>query len=227
MSNISRDVFAAFPYLATQIVPALYHLMALPGEYDESALESFARAQTLANRLPACVVLAADRGIYFGVDAVPATSNLPPSGGTIVAGQLAPTVDFAATDGLRTRRAAIDALAETFRRRGGFILGDVTCGGRLATDDEVKRLSGVQTDRVPVGLDRCDRCDDPRGDCLDDRDQFPRRVLTVHCSCDNWNRCARCGKHLYAHRLNANIYDGQAKRVMHVPGFCGLSHRCD
>ena len=50
--------------------------------------------------------------------------------------------------------------------------------------------------------------------------------MRVYCRCENVNRCAACGALLSAWRLNANYYDLADDVVMHVPGFCGLSHRC-
>jgi hypothetical protein len=218
--------FPGFPYFITRIVPAMYHVIVLPSEYSERELQAFAGTQTLANRLEAALVLADDRGFYFYGDDVAVPSACPPWGGAIVTGQLAPAIDFVETDDLRTRRAALDVVAEAVRKRGGYMLGDLTCGGRPATDDEVRRLSGVHPDGAPAGLVRCDRCGERRGVCLSDRDRFPRLLLTVHCRCDNHNRCARCGEPLHEHRLNANVYDERAKCVLHVPGFSGLSHRC-
>jgi hypothetical protein len=43
---------------------------------------------------------------------------------------------------------------------------------------------------------------------------------------DNHNRCARCHERLYERRLNANYYNPADRGIWHVPGFCGLSHRC-
>lgn len=40
------------------------------------------------------------------------------------------------------------------------------------------------------------------------------------------HRCARCGEPQSDCRLNANYYDESDGRIWHVPGFCGLSHRC-
>ena len=50
--------------------------------------------------------------------------------------------------------------------------------------------------------------------------------MRVHCRCENANRCAACGELLYERRLDANYYDLADDEVMHVPGFCGLRHRC-
>ena len=62
--------------------------------------------------------------------------------------------------------------------------------------------------------------------CLDPSPRFTRKVLTVHCRCQNDNRCAACGELLYARKLNANYYEPRDGQIWHVPGFCGFRHRC-
>jgi len=51
-------------------------------------------------------------------------------------------------------------------------------------------------------------------------------VMTVHCLCDNGNRCARCGGRLSKRKLNANYYKPADGNIWHVPGFSALSHQC-
>jgi hypothetical protein len=50
--------------------------------------------------------------------------------------------------------------------------------------------------------------------------------MTVHCGCQNDNRCAACGGFLYARKLNANYYKPEDRHIWHVPGFSGFQHRC-
>ncbi len=110
--------------------------------------------------------------------------------------------------------------------QGDSLVGDLTKGGRPATDEERLRLAGLNSDGVPQGLTQCPVCAEWRGECLDPSAAFAGQVMQVHCRCANWNRCARCGNHLYARRLNANYYDVADGRIWHVPGFCGVTHRC-
>ena len=51
--------------------------------------------------------------------------------------------------------------------------------------------------------------------------------MSVACRCDNDNRCARCYHPLAERKLNANYYDESDGDIWYVPGFTGLSHRCD
>ena len=107
-----------------------------------------------------------------------------------------------------------------------FIVGDLSKGGRDATEIELRTLAGRQRGGVPVGLVQCGDCGGWRGECLDPSPQFVGKVMRVCCRCENENRCARCGERLHWSRLNANYYDLQADAVVHVAGFSGLSHRC-
>jgi hypothetical protein len=88
----------------------------------------------------------------------------------------------------------------------------------------MQSLAGVLSDGTPRGLSRCRACADWQGVCLDPSAQFAGQVMTVHCYCDNHNRCARCNERLYERRLNANYYNPEERLIWHVPGCCGLSH---
>jgi hypothetical protein len=150
----------------------------------------------------------------------------PPRGGTLVTGFLKPARLWSDTAELHARQQQLDALLETRRRTGGYILGDLTGGGREATADDVARLAGAGPEGRPRGLECCPTCGEWRGRCLSPSPKFVCKVVTVHCRCQNDNRCAACGGFLYERKLNANYYNPRDGRVWHVPGFCGLSHRC-
>jgi len=107
-----------------------------------------------------------------------------------------------------------------------FVVGDLTKGGRQATPEELRALSGRQSSGVPVGLVLCGDCGFWNGQCLDPSPEFHGKVMRVCCRCENRNRCAACGETLYRFRLNANRYDQREDAVVHVPGFCGLTHQC-
>jgi hypothetical protein len=183
--------------------------------------------QTLANRLDTCLVLADNHAVYFGASGDSQKSETPPAGGSVLSGQLLPAIDFLESEDIRARREELEAFAAQTRANGGHLMGDLTKGGRPATEEEMGRLAGTEADGRPVGLQRCARCRGYHGTCLDPSEDFRGQVMTVHCACENRNRCARCGEQLYEHRLNANYYDPADGHIWHVPGFCGLSHRCD
>ena len=127
---------------------------------------------------------------------------------------------------LQARQGRLDALVLAHRRKGGYILGDLTKGGREATADEVGRLAGAGPEGRPRGLESCPTCGEWRGRCLDPSPTFVGKVMTVHCGCQNDNRCAACGGFLYERKLNANYYNPRDGQIWHVPGFSGFRHRC-
>lgn len=68
--------FNGFPYLATRLASAVYHIRLLPAEWSRDAQWDFALPQAGANGLPVCLVRDAERGEYFD----------PETGGTQIAG---------------------------------------------------------------------------------------------------------------------------------------------
>lgn len=46
---LNLPVFGSFPYLATRVVPALYHLSLLPGSFEPGLLRYIAQRQVAAN----------------------------------------------------------------------------------------------------------------------------------------------------------------------------------
>lgn len=217
--------FEGFPYLVTRVVPALYHIILLPADAPRSSLLGLAQAQVNANRLDVCVVLAREAGVFFFADGRIQQTNDTPRGGTLLTGRLALSVELLDTSEILARQAKLDRIVEHARRKGSYIVPTMR-GGRAAAPDEMTRLAGAGPDGAPRGLGRCQQCGDWRGVCLDTSEQHPGTVVTVHCPCENHNRCARCGGRLYGRRLNANFYEPRDRRVWHVPGFCGLSHNC-
>ena len=233
------------PYLIVRVVPSLFHVTVLPAHLSEHDLTVLARAQVRANGLDACLVLAVRHGLALPAEgaehlvaAVPFArfdhwSSAPVIGRLRTASPLAPT-----DESLRRQtrlEAAVGAFAaqraELLRRRGmlpvaPYLLGDPTKAGRDATPAERQHLAGRQGSGVPVGLVPCAGCGGWRGECLDPNPPFHGKVLRVQCRCENRNRCARCGAPFAQFRLNANHYDARLDVIVHVPGFCALTHAC-
>ena len=218
--------FDGFPYLVTRLVPALYHLTLLPGDATRDTLVSLAERQLHANRLDACLALDAGHAIFFWSDGRVQPSDSVPRGGTVLAGKLAPAVEFLDTRELRARRRRLDEFIKRRGTPGSFMFGDFTKGGRAATPEELHKLAGTDAAGVPRGLTECGSCKDWRGVCLDPGEKFAGMLMTVHCRCDNHNRCGGCGGALYGRRLQANYYDPVDNAIWHVPGFCCLKHQC-
>jgi hypothetical protein len=222
----SLPLFEGFPYLVTRVVPAMYHVMLLPAEASELELVLLARTQWRANRLETCLVTGVDRAWFISADGRDDLAQTPPRGGTLVTGHLKPARSWADSAELQARQRRLDAIVEEKRRKGGYMFGDLTKGGRDATADEVGRLAGAGPEGRPRGLERCPTCEEWRGRCLDPSLTFVCKVMTVHCGCQNDNRCAACGGFLYERKLNANYYNARDGQIWHVPGFCGFRHRC-
>lgn len=226
VKTLNLPVFGSFPYLATRLVPALYHLSLLPGSFEPELLRYIARRQVAANKLPTCLVFGPDDCLYYEVDETEFRSHEVPWGGHATFGQLHLCAEFENDGELQVRQKFLAAYVEERSRAGGYILGDSTKGGHDATPDEQLRMTGVQTGGVPRGLDQCPTCGEWTGQCLDPNPVFKGKVMRVHCLCESENRCAACGGLLHAHKLNANYFQKSDGQIWHVPGFSGLSHRC-
>jgi hypothetical protein len=217
--------FDGFPYLVTRVVGSLRHYIVLP-ELTGSELVRLAHLQVFANQLDTCLVLGAGEAVYIDAAGQHSAAPEPPAGGQACAERLLPPIAFPDDADFRHRQERLMTFIAKFNPTRGYILGDMTKGGRPATGDELVALTGRGSDGAPIGLSRCGRCHDWHGECLDPSSQFAGQVMQVHCLCANHNRCARCGKSLAERRLNANYYFLADDSIRHVPGFCGLSHRC-
>ena len=77
--------FNGFPYLATRLASAVYHIRLLPAEWSRDALWDFVLRQAGVNGLAVCLVRDAERGEYFDpetgrtqVNGIPRAGILPP-----------------------------------------------------------------------------------------------------------------------------------------------------
>jgi hypothetical protein len=224
LGYLPTSLFDRFPYLVTRVVPAMYHIIVVPDDLGEGDLVEITRRQARANALPTRLVRATDSAFYVEPDGREHRGE-PPRGGILIADRLRPCRPFSETPALVARRSALACRIEAMKP-GGYIMGDLTKGGRPATLEETVVLAGRQPNGVPRGLIRCGRCAEWRGRCLDPSPHFAGQVMDVHCYCANDNRCAGCGGLLYKRKLNANTYNEVDGQVWHTPGFSGLDHTC-
>jgi hypothetical protein len=218
-------MFEDFPYLVTRVVLALYHIILLPGHFSKRELLYAAHRQVKANKLETALVLSADECFFFDEKATSYYSDEPPQCSIFIAGKLLPYGDFSHAPHMLEREERLDVFLEGFKR-DAYIHGDSTKGGRQASEEELKMLSGFHADGIPNGLLYCKDCGELRGYCLDPSSNFEGMIMRVHCACENDNLCAYCGEQLHERKLNANYY-GEDGLIWHVPGFCGLSHVCN
>jgi len=218
-------LFDGFPYLVTRVVPAMYHIIVLPDELDETELLGIARQQAGLNVLETCLVLSADAAIYIATSGQEYRGKAP-RGGEIIVDRLRPCRAFTQTAKLCARRLALARFIEQGPPRTGYMFGDLTKGGRTATFEETIMLAGTHANGVPRGLARCTNCGDWRGRCLDPSPDFAGQLMQVHCRCANDNRCGACEELLHTRKLNANQYNETDGHIWPTPGFSGLSHAC-
>jgi len=224
---LSFPAFDAFPFLVTKIAGPLHHFLIYPSERTDVQLRRLALRQTRANRLPACLALGPGRYVWITPEGRHTHKAFGPATNAPAAGRLRPPEVFPATPDLLARIERLRRYIEG-HARDLYLLGDPTHGGRRATPSEALRLAGRQRGGgVPRGLTRCPECGRWRGECLGTCETTRDRVVRVCCPCENDNRCAACGQPLYASKLNADRYDESDGQLWHVPGFCGLHHRCD
>jgi hypothetical protein len=215
-------VFDGYPYLVTALVGGLYHFIVLPGDLGRAELVSLARRQHSANRLRTCLAVGPDAAMYISDDGE--TVGEVPRCTDPISDRLLSPEEFPATPELRDRQQRLRAFVADSKARsaGGYLVDRMR--GRTATAEDLVRLSGTDSDGVPVGLARCAVCTAYRGEYLPSHQ--PGLVVRVFCRCENHNRCARCLHPLDEHRLVAAYYDERTARVWHVPAFSALNHVC-
>jgi hypothetical protein len=221
--------FDGYPYLVTRIGRcALRHVAVLPATWSRERLLTLTRRQAAANRLDTCLALGPNDAFYVTADGVEYEEADVPTGIPVVdrlrlAGELPPTAEMA------ERQARLRAYAGV-HRESGYIVGDGLEAGRRATPDDILRLAGLPGGDPHPGLARCPTCGELGGDYLATRGEGngdrTRRVIRVHCSCGNHNRCARCGETLAEHRLSAYHFVEETDSVCYVAAYCAFSHRC-
>jgi hypothetical protein len=221
-----RRLFDGFPYFLTRIVPALYDVILLPTEMNEASLIGYSEHQACSNKLDACLVLSENRGLWFTPEGGKSFSSHTPWGGILMTGGLKTCREFYTSAELEERASRLDVIVGEARRRGGYIRGDPSHGGRPATEQELEDLSGEGPGGAPKGLVVCPNCGGLRGECLGTAERYKTSVLPVSCRCDNNNRCARCGSSLHEWKLSSNYFEPSDGRIWYVPGFCCFDHVC-
>ncbi len=219
-------LFTGFPYLLSYLAAGLYHVILLPENslYSSSQLEA-ARHQAQANKLRTWLVLSESEAVFFAPGLSVAVRAIPPRPRAIAFGKLLTKEVIGEQAEILARYQSLRSYADCLHGdRPGYIVGNLTKGGRLASDSEINRLRGRRRNGVPKGLHQCGSCRAWIGLCLDTSN--PRLLVRVHCRCHNDNCCARCGQRLYEFKLNSNYFSESDGHIWHVPGFCATGHRC-
>jgi hypothetical protein len=217
-------LFDGFPYLNTRVVETMRHLIALPAGRGEEGLRTLAQEQARANGLETCLVLSADRAIFYTADGELTSEGEPPAGGLIVSGKLQPAEDFSNTRELAARRRRLEEFIKA-RRQIAYPVCKPRTSRREATAEERESLAGEEPGGIPRGLTACPACGQYRGLLLGGtHHEADGWVAEVYCRCQNHSRCARCLSVLYSKRLNGFYYE--RGKVLHVPGFMAFNHTC-
>lgn len=218
--------FKGYPYLVIRIVNALFHINLLSAEQnDPQDLFRLAQAQADANKLQVCLVLNENAAVYFSSTSKPDFSDQIPKWGIPITNRLRLAVEQLADTDLLRRKGELDDFIQSTKPTG-YLLGDLTKGGRKATQEELIHLQGFQENGLPKGLVICPVCQDYQGECLDPNQIHQGLVMRVSCYCENDNICAYCGKTLGDRKLNSNRYEPKDGKIWHRPAFSGLDHRC-
>jgi hypothetical protein len=230
VSQPQLQAFPGFPYIISRIAPSLYHINLLPldARYSFYRLRDIVRRQVDANCLRACFVLDEDKCLYLEPDGRERPSADIPRGGHIEYGKLVLCEPIPETEDLVHREEMLKLYAAPHGSAGGtmILMGDVTKGGRHPTEEEIRMLRGRQEHGVPVGLERCPRCGEWRGECFDTLDCNADLIVKVRCVCEYDTRCAGCGRPFHERRIDSNYYCETDGKIWHIPGFAALSHRC-
>jgi len=226
-TSSEAPLFKGFPYLLTHLAGCLYHVILLPqanGQLRPHQIET-ARYQAQTNRLPTWLVLSEKEALFFDAGLCIPVAVTVPRPRSIVFGKLVSQEVIPGEREIIIRYLTLSLHADFLHSDGpALYVGDLTKGGRPASAAEMDQFSDRQPNGVPKGLRQCAICQGWYGICLDTT--MPRLLVSVHCRCQNNNRCARCGQLLYGLKLNANYFSESDGGIWHVPGFAAIKHRC-
>jgi len=183
-------LFTGFPYILTHFAGCLYHVILLPqanGQGGSHHIET-ARHQAQANSLPTWLVLSENKALFFDVGVVRLPVPVPvPRPRSIVFGKLITQEVLPEEREIIIRYFSLALHADFLHGAGpALYVGDLTKGGRPASDAEIDQFSGRQLNGVPKGLTQCAVCHGWHGTCLDTT--IPQLLVSIHCRCQNNNR---------------------------------------
>jgi hypothetical protein len=226
--TVCPRAFDGYPYLVTRIGrTALRNMVVLPADWSRERLLELTRRQADANQLETCLCLGPTETLFVAREGISGGASFVPTGIPVPDG-LALGEAIPETAELLARRALLAAFKQSVSSNG-FLVGDGLEGGEPATDDDITRLSARGTG-IPPGLNRCATCRRLRGEYLAKKGEGngdkSLRIVTVHCACENHNRCARCREPLAESRLSAYRFNETEKKVSYAAAYMAFSHRC-
>ncbi len=224
--KLASQTFGSFPYLSTRVFPALYNINLYPSDWSESDLVELARHQVAANKLPACLVLSWNRGLWFDGAGGETWNSFIPKGGAILDGKLKSPHGFTLEEKFGERSKLLDKFSSATLRGGGYLVGDPENCVREATPEDAQ-LGGLKGNIIPHRLTECLVCGELKGECFYPESAcYSDKVWKVRCRCENGNLCADCGEPLADHKLDSCYFDKESLGILHVAGYIALSHVC-
>ena len=183
------EYFNGFPYMLTLVSGGLFHISILPGDIGLDNLKEIVRWQVSANKLQSCLVLGSSCCVYFDLDGAERISGDIPRGGFNCTGRLRTAWSGSRGSEFCVRTELLRAYLGEHGPRD-MVYAELTKGGRQATAEEMSSLEGKQPNGVPLGLSKCERCRQWKGECLDPNPKFAGLIMPVSCACEN-DTCAR------------------------------------
>lgn len=221
------QTFNSFPYLCTRVFPVLYNINLYPRGLSESDLIELARQQVHANKLPACLALGLNRGLWFDGTGYEAWQTFIPKGGAILDGKLKAPHGFTHDEDFAERSKLLDEYSNKTLSGGGYLVGDPGNCVREATQEDAQ-IGELRGNIIPPSITVCEACGDLKGECLYPESKcYSTKVWKLTCRCENDNLCAACGEPLDNHKLDSCYFDKESGRILHVAGYCGLNHVCE
>lgn len=224
--NERPDPFDGFPYLALRVSSGLHHYFLLPQSWQPEECVDFARTQIARNQIGGALVLGPTLAIWMHPNGGEKWTDFLPRPAVPVAGLIHPCRNIQVDDELAARQARFDDVARDAARPGLLAVADTEHVLRRARPDELEALGGTSADGVPIGLERCVKCVEWRGECRDPLDRFGDIVVIVSCSCLNDSRCAKCNGMLGRHRADSCWFDEAEGALRFEPGDDALRHQC-
>lgn len=225
--KLASLTFDGFPYLTTRVFPALYNISLYPSDLTESDLIELARRQVAANKMPACLALTWSRGLWFDGIGGETWNSIIPNGGAILNGKLKMPQGYSHAESLYPRSKLLDEFSNTSLKSGGYLVGDPeNCVREAKPEDD--QLGGLTSKIIPHSLTKCLVCGELKGECFyPESSYYSDMVWELSCKCDNDNLCAACGMPLFHHKPDSCYYDKEVRGILHVAGYCVLSHVCE
>jgi hypothetical protein len=220
---LSVPRFDGAPFLATQLESDLSNVTLLPLAPIHELLD-FAFVQSTRNGLRSVLVLDEDSCVSLERNGRIQPGRAHPVDTGIVVHELEVCAEIPGSEEMLERMERLAALWASQGDRA--VRPDPLKGGHAATDAELEEHAGRNPDGIPVGLGRCEDCEEWTGWCLDPEPEGAPALVPVYCRCMNTTCCARCDRPFASRAIRGCWWDESVNELRYVPGTLALAHRC-